>query len=70
MFTLCDDLMIFFGNIVVKCEHEFYCHFVKCEYSFLFHNFAIIVVFNNAKYKPLTRKCTNFTSKSWLLVNI
>ena len=37
MFTLCN----------VKCEHEFYSHFVKCEHGFLFHSFPIIVVFNN-----------------------
>ena len=54
MFTLCNDLTIFFLKlhyIVVKCEHEFYCHFVKCEHGFLFHSFAIIVVFNNDQYK-------------------
>ena len=40
MFTLCN----------VKCEHEFYSHFVKCEHGFLFHSFPIIVVFNNGLY--------------------
>ena len=38
----------FFGNFAVKCEYEFYCHFVKCEHGFLFHSFAISVAFNNA----------------------
>ena len=40
MFTLCN----------VKCEHEFYSHFVKCEHGFLFHSFPIIVVFNNGNW--------------------
>ena len=49
-FTLCDNLTFLFWklhHVVVKCEHEFYCNFVKCEHGFLFYSFDIIVVFNN-----------------------
>ena len=51
-FTLCDNLTFLFWklhHVVVKCEHEFYCNFVKCEHGFLFYSFDIIVVFNNVK---------------------
>ena len=34
-------------QIVVKCVHEFYCHFVKCVHWSLFNSFFTIVVFNN-----------------------
>ena len=44
------DLTFFFWKIrqiIVKCVHEFYCHFVKCVHWSLFNSFFTIVVFNN-----------------------
>jgi hypothetical protein len=52
MFTLCEDLTNFYG----KCEHEFYCHFAKCEHGFLFYSFAIILVFNNSYFRSFLEK--------------
>ena len=37
-------------QIVVKCVHEFYCHFVKCVHWSLFNSFFTIVVFNNVQW--------------------
>ena len=47
------DLTICFWKIhqiVVKCVHEFYCHFVKCVHWSLFNSFFTIVVFNNVQW--------------------
>ena len=72
MFTLCHDLTNFLGklhHIVVKCEHEFYCHFLKCEHGFLFHSFAIIVVFNNAFYiRRTVLPLTHLLGITWQLI--
>ena len=37
-------------QIVVKCVHEFYCHFVKCVHWSLFNSFFTIVVFNYVQW--------------------
>ena len=37
-----------FVKSLVKCEHEFYGHFVKCVDGSFFNSFFTIVFFNNA----------------------
>ena len=59
MFTLCN----------VKCEHEFYSHFVKCEHGFLFHSFPIIVVFNNVNFLVIRALFVKSFGRNYSLLN-